>query len=198
MLSAALGLAVYLGTRLTAGGAPGNRGPISKIGVVNLPLIFKNYEKFKFLEKKIEGDIQKYRAREEKIRAAMMKIQQDKTQSAEAIQEKMKVKKRQLEDLGLEYKQDVGKKQEQQLVMLYKEVENMVKRVAAARGFEMVFQYSDATTDKDRYNPMLVRSKVLGGMCLPLYVAGGLDISEQVYKNLNYYYKNPPKSNRGQ
>jgi hypothetical protein len=64
----------------------------------------------------------------------------------------------------------------------------MVARVAQANGFEMVLQYSDADK-KDAYNPMVIQRKVVGGMCMPMYATPGLDISLQVYQNLNYYYQ---------
>jgi Skp family chaperone for outer membrane proteins len=196
VISAALGLAVYLGTRLTAGGAPGAKGPISKIGVVNLQLVVKKYQKFINLEKQLQDVTKKYRTKEEDIRTEMMGIQKDPKLSNEAKEQRLKAKKRELEDLAMDWKKKIGRQQEQELVQLYHEVEDMVARVAQYNGFEMILQYSDGTTEQERYSPGMIQRKSFPGTCVPAYVTKGLDISKQVYDNLNHYYKNPPKSRR--
>ena len=109
--------------------------------------------------------------------------------SVEEKEQQAKKYQRDLEDLGMQFKKEFAKKQEAQLVTLYQEVEDMVKRVAETYNFEMVLQYSDAPDPKDRNTPMNILRKVQGGMCGPMYAASGLDISHMVYYNLNEVYK---------
>jgi Skp family chaperone for outer membrane proteins len=202
-MAAAAALAValsYLGSGLWAqqGTAPAAR-PASKIGVVNLPLVIKNYKKYQNYEKILEGMAKEYTTREEALKAQLMKDKENLTKATDkdAIEQHMKQLQRQLEDYNAQFKKDFSKKQEEQLVLLYKEVEYMVSQVAKMNGLELVFQYGDVIDKKDAYNPAIIQRKVLGGMCLPMYAVGGLDISEQVYKSLNNWYDNASKSTTG-
>jgi Skp family chaperone for outer membrane proteins len=188
---AALGLAIYVGSLLADPAAGARPAPTSKIAVVNLPLIIKNYKKYTVYEKELEELAKSYQKREEAIKNQMSAAQakgQQATANRDAIEEELKELKRKGEDLGMEFKKVFAKKQEEQLVQLYREVEDMVKRVALSRNFEMVLQYSDAINPKDAYNPMIIQRKVLGGACLPMYAADGLDISTLVYQYLNQAY----------
>jgi Skp family chaperone for outer membrane proteins len=193
---AALAAAAYLGSRLWAQGATGTPKLQTKIAVINLPLVIKNYEKYKMYEKDLEEFAKGYQDKETKIKADMTKARNDGKLSPEDKEFQMKKYQRDLEDLGAQFKKEFSKKQEEQLVTLYQEVERMVAAVAQYNGFEMVLQYSDAIDPKDKNNPMIIQRKVLGGVCVPMYAAPGLDISKQVYDNLNHYYKNPPKTGK--
>ena len=76
------------------------------------------------------------------------------------------------------------------MVTLYREVEDMVKRVAVANNFSLVLQYGDVIKAEDAYNPRVIQQKVMSGMCLPMYAADGIDISPlPVYSYLNKDYK---------
>jgi hypothetical protein len=79
-------------------------------------------------------------------------------------------------------------------VTLYKEVEDMVKRVAESNGFSLVLQYGDVIDPKDAYNPRIIQHKVLGGVCMPMYAAKGMDISMFVCDCLNEKYEKAGRS----
>ncbi len=187
----ALALAVYLGSRLTAQTSTVAR-PTSKIAVINVPLVIKHYKKYQTYEGELKKIADGYEAEEAKLKKEMLSLQelaQKPEANRDKLEEDMKELKRRHEDLGQRFKKEMGKKQEDQLVQLYKEIEAMVARVAVSRGFEMVLQYTDVIEAKDKYNPVFVQRKVLGGMCLPLYIQSGLDISGDVIANLNYPYE---------
>jgi Skp family chaperone for outer membrane proteins len=187
---AALALAVYVAS-LWAQNTQG-RGPAlqTKVAVVNLPMVIKNYDKYKNYEKDLKEFAEGYQKKEEAIKAEMTKLRVDDKLSVEEKEQQAKRCQRDLEDLGLQFKKEIAKKQEAQLVTLYQEVEDMVKRVAETYNFEMVLQYSDAPDPKDRNTAMNILRKVQGGMCGPMYAASGLDISQMVYYNLNRLYNN--------
>jgi Skp family chaperone for outer membrane proteins len=193
---AALVVAAYVGSRLRAQGTTGGRAPTlqTKVAVVNLPLVIKQYKKYQNYEKELETFAKGFQAQEEQIKGKANIAKTDTKIPQEEKEQKLKEFQRQLEDLSMQFKKEFSKKQEMQLVTLYQEVEDMVKRVAVSNNFEMVLQYSDAIDAKDKNNPMIIQRKVLGGVCVPMYAAPGLDISELVYKNLNWYYDHPPKA----
>jgi Skp family chaperone for outer membrane proteins len=190
---AIVGIALYVGSRLCAQGTAAPR-PTSKIAVVNMQLVIEKYEKFINYKKELEAFIKSYQDRETSIKGLAMKAQEEAkapTANREAIEQKMEGYKRQLEDLGKEFKRELAKKQQAELVTLYREIEDMVKRVGVANSFEMVLQYNELIDPKEAYNPSLVAQKVHPGVCMPLYAAPGLDITAQVIANLNHYYKHP-------
>jgi Skp family chaperone for outer membrane proteins len=191
---AALALAAYVGSRLSAQGAGAAPALQTKVAVVNLPMVIKNYEKYKHYEDQLRDFAKGFQTEDEKLKGNLLRIQNNTTMSAEDKEQEGKKYTREREDLAMKFKKELAKKQEEQLVTLYQEVEDMVKRVAMANNFEMVLQYSDSPDPKDRNAPINILRKVQGGVCGPMYAAAGLDISKLVYDNLNWYYKNPPKA----
>jgi Skp family chaperone for outer membrane proteins len=188
---AVLGIALYVGSRLFAQGTAPPR-PTSKIAVVNMQQVIEKYEKFVNYKNELERFIKFYQEKETVIKGDALKAQEkakaNPIASRDTIEQEMEGYKRKLEDLGKEFKKELAKKQQAELVTLYREIEDMVKRVAIANSFEMVLQYNELIDPKDAYNPALISQKVHPGVCMPMYAAPGLDISAQVIKNLNFYY----------
>jgi Skp family chaperone for outer membrane proteins len=193
---AALGVGLYVGRGILAQQG-GTARPTSKIAVVNLPLVIKNYKKYETYEKELKKFVEGYQGREAELRTEMDKAQKDAAGGTDrdGAEQKLKGLKRAMEDLSMEFKKELAKRTDTELVQLYKEVEAMVAQVARYNGFEMVLQYGDVLDKKDAYNPMVIQKKVFGGMCLPMYAVNGLDISQQVSDNLNYYLEHPVNSN---
>jgi Skp family chaperone for outer membrane proteins len=184
---AILGIALYVGSRLFAQSTAAPRAT-SKIAVVNMQQVIEKYEKFVAYKKELEAFIKEYQGREAAIKGEAMKAQEDaktKALAQDLVEQKMEGFKRRLEDLGKEFKKELAKKQPAELVMLYKEIEDMVKRVAVTYGYEMVLQYNELIDPKDPYNPALVSQKVHPGVCMPMYANPSLDITSTVVYNLN-------------
>jgi Skp family chaperone for outer membrane proteins len=193
----ALGVAAYVASRLWAdpGSAVHGREKQLKIAVLNLPLVIKKYKKYDVYEADLKAYVEKQQTIETRYRNEMAKLQKDYTEGDptstkhDSLEQQIKEKKREMEDLGTNFKKEFSKRQEQQLVTLYREVEDMVKRVAEANNFSLVLQYGDVIDkDKDGYNPRIIQHKVLGGVCVPMYAADGIDISAAVARYLNNAY----------
>src|SRR5262249_9680005 len=107
--------------------------------------------------------------------------------------------KRQREDLTAELKQKLADVSDKQIVQLYKEVEEAVQKYALSNGFHLVSQYNESPNAKDRENPTYITQKLqrAGGACVPLYMAGGLDISTAIVNNLNQAYQPPAAATPG-
>jgi Skp family chaperone for outer membrane proteins len=173
----ALGCAIYASNKMWAQAPNPNppaapAQPKTKIGLVNLSRVIKEYNKFKTFQEEMKKAVEPFQGRD-----AALKTEGDKL-AKEAIQ-------RQLEDNKVEAQKSIGKKQEDQLVILYKDIRTVVDRFAQAHGFEMVLHYNDAVTPEEYWSAQNIARKMQAGALMPMYIQGGLDISHNIIATLN-------------
>jgi Skp family chaperone for outer membrane proteins len=197
---AALTTAAYCGAALWAqpalGGGVAPAG--TKIGVVNVGTVFTKYKKAQDFKDELQTAIKPFKDKADGWRKDMIQYQDaiqsgkfqidGKTYSKESLEKGILDRKRALEDMDREVRNLVGKKQEDQLVQLWKEVTGHIRAYGASKGFHMVFGYGDPMDPKEWDTFPNINRKMqgmdLGAVC-PLYVANGLDISEDVALSLN-------------
>jgi Skp family chaperone for outer membrane proteins len=198
---AALTVMAYVGSRLPAQ-APGAATPAqTRVAVVNLLQVIKNYNKAKFYESELDETLKPYRAKGEKLKADLIQWQNylsdPKNQQIPADQRETGEKsvtnlKRQMEDLEKEVRKVFAKKREQQVVQLYKEVDEAVKRYAVSNGLHLVLSFGEPVNPTDLYAAPNIARKLeginVGGACMPMYFADGMDISNAVVDSLNRAY----------
>jgi Skp family chaperone for outer membrane proteins len=198
---AALGVAAYVGTQLHAQQGPYPGGiqqtaastgaPAQSIGVVNLQAVVRNYQKWLDLERTFKEGLTHYNGEYEKIRqqALNLKAQLDKLPegdpSRESVQGQLKSAERQVEDLRETAKKQLGKFQDEQMVQIYREIQEAVTVCARARHIDMVLQYSDPTAAAEMYHPKVIMNKMGNPWCLPIYVDPQLDLTTTVTQMLN-------------
>jgi Skp family chaperone for outer membrane proteins len=172
-----------------------------RVGVINLHLVLKGYQKTKIYDAEVETIIAPMRKQGEKMKEDMKSWEnamkpgvagvtdENREQYAKAIRQT----KHALEELEAEASKKVTKKREEQLVQLYREIEDAVKRYATAQGFTMVLQYTEPEA-AEKYTPANIQRKLAGssqtGCTVPMYFHDALDISAAVIANLNAQY--PP------
>jgi Skp family chaperone for outer membrane proteins len=201
---AALGTAAYFGTQLaaqTTGGAPAaNAG--TRVAVVNVGTVFAKYEKAQEFKIQLQKLVEPYKTKAEGWRKEMIQYDEaikrgdnkvdGKAYAKEALEKAILERKRALEDMDREVRNLIGTKQEQQLVQLWKEINEGIRTYGQQRGFHMVFGYGDPIEAKDLETFANINRKMqgmdLGAVC-PLYVANGLDISDEVVASLNARHK---------
>ena len=201
----ALAATAYVGTRLWAQGTGTPAAPAqTRIAFVNIEIVFQNYNKAKTYKEEMEKTVAPFRAEAEKLKADMMKWQRELEDpvsqtkipdfNKERWAEGVKANKRKLEDLSAQVGKLVGKKNEEQVTQLYKEVNDMVQRYAGEKGFHVVLCYGEST----KLSPLGFEniSRKVQGMegtgCLSfMYIAPGLDISQPVTDALNRNYPGP-------
>jgi Skp family chaperone for outer membrane proteins len=196
------GLAVltagYLGSQLLAQQTASPPAQ-TRVGFVNIVTVFQNYKKAMIYKEETEALIKPNREKAERLRMEMQKWQQDlqndpKIYSNPAERERYEhfilKNKRDIEDLARDVQRLVGKKNEDQIVQLYKEVNDAVKRCALAGGFHVVLAYGE--NQKQGADPLnfanisrKVQGMEMGGAIVPMYMADGLDISMAVADSLN-------------
>jgi Skp family chaperone for outer membrane proteins len=201
---AALGVLAYVGNHLRAQ-APGSGAAApaqTRIAVINLLQVIKNYNKAKFYESELEETLKPFRAKAEQLKSDLVKWQNymNDPKTAATITQETKEQgeksviniKRQIEDLDKEARKAFGKKRETQIVQLYKEVDDAVKRYAPANGFHLVLAYGEPVNAADMYSPPNIARKLegiqMGGACMPIFFSEGMDISAPVVDALNRSY----------
>ncbi len=200
---AALGVAVYVGSKLWAQAPGGGAAPPAqtRVAVINLLQVIKNYNKAKFYETELEETLKPYRAKAEKMKGDLVqwqtylsdpKNQQIKQEDRDKGEQSITSLKRQLEDLDKEARKAFGKKREQQVVQLYQEINEHVKAYAPSHGFHLVLAYGEPVTTADLFAAANIARKLegiqMGGACMPMYFAEGMDISGAIVETLNRAY----------
>jgi Skp family chaperone for outer membrane proteins len=194
---AALGLAVYLGSRLWAQPPAGAvQAPAqTKVALVNLVQVIKNYHKYKTFEDEQKNLAKPFEERNKALQENLKQWQKvlenpgSTPQDKEKAEKEIKERKRQIEDNVAEFKRALGKRSDDQLVQLYREVEDATQRYAGNNGFSVVLQYNEPPVAAERYSAMNIQRKLQAaaatGCCIPVFIAPGLDITDGVVANLN-------------
>jgi Skp family chaperone for outer membrane proteins len=180
------------------GGTPATTTPppavTLRLRILNLNQVIKTYKRtesmqaeFKAHYKQFEDD---YKVLKEKSEARTKQMQdpQYTTQQKELIEKEIKRLQREMAEKNEEMRAALAKKEGEMVTLLYKEVDEAVRKYAQSAGIEMVLFYNDAITDSDRFNPMNIARKISAGACYPMYLAPGLDISNDIAKILNDKY----------
>jgi Skp family chaperone for outer membrane proteins len=170
--------------------APAAPAPTSKIAVVNLQKVIKDYVKFKNMQAEMKAKADGYRQTMEafatQIKNKQTQADQPTTSSEmkERLIKEIKDLQRQGQDKGEEFQANLQKAQFEQLVATYKDISAAVEAFARARGIEMVMQYQDGV-GPEMYLPAFFTRRMSNGACQPLYTAPGVDITESVIQMLN-------------
>ena len=183
----------FLASKITAQNTAGARPADlrSKVALLNLSHVLKNYTKAIAIQNDLKDMFQPLQTRQ-KAKAAQMqqlaKEAQVKPDQREILERQARALKRELEDLDNEAQALLGKKQDETLVSLYKDVQDACSRVAMSSGFDMVLHYNDATTSAEYWSPANIGRKLQAGACMPLFYSQGTDISLDVINALNTAY----------
>jgi Skp family chaperone for outer membrane proteins len=203
---AAFGVAVYFGTRLGAQGG-GSAAPVAtRVGVVNVGIVFTKYEKAKVFKDELQKKVMPFKDKMDKWRKETIEYQ-DMIQKGdfskykkEDLEKAVVDRKRALEDTDREVRNLVGKQSEEQLVYLWREIAERVSLYGRQNGFHVVLGYGDPMDAKDLNTFANINRKMQGmdfGGVTPLYIADGLDISEGVVQSLNASYAQGSKAGVG-
>ncbi|MFO0907912.1 MAG: OmpH family outer membrane protein [Isosphaeraceae bacterium] len=193
----AQGAAQDSGVRKTAG-QTGAAAPTPKLaapvppvfGTVDIETVFKNYDKVKVQQ-------EEFKARAEAKSKELMKIQAEAQESmaklakmtpnsvdAKKIEDHITQLKAQLEAGREQAQRDFAMQESEMLATLYKEVQDMVRRIAEYRGMTYVVQVSNEPVAGSNPN------SVMAAMARTVvYADPRNDITKDVYYNLNRAYQ---------
>jgi Skp family chaperone for outer membrane proteins len=177
----------------------------TRFAVVNIGLVFNNYEKAQVFKKELESTLQPYKVKAKTLqdRIADWEAQISRNPPApktEELRVKVRDAKRQLEDMSSEITRLIGKKQEDNLVQLWKEVQAGIHSYATQNGIEVVFGYGDPIEKELLGLFPSVNRKMQAmdlGSTVPLFVTPRAEIGDAVADLLNKQYRsqknNTPK-----
>lgn len=172
--------------------APGGGAPQTKVALINLSQVFKGYTKVTNYANENKTMLEPFTTKAKLIQTQieLHTKELEKKDLPEAkrfeYEKNLKAYQRQMEDLSNEAKLLFSKKNEEQMLIVYKEVMDMAERYAAAHGFELVMHYNDVPrTATDFYSAGNVSRKIQAGACIPMYIHPGLDITQGVVDTLN-------------
>lgn len=198
-----LGAGLYVGSRgwAQAPAAGGAAAPAAtmRLRLVNLQHVIKNYKRTEALRnehtavfKKYDDDINKMKTELDGRNKQLVDPQY--AAHKEGIEKEIKRLQRDIQDKGEEARTALAKKEGELITLIYNEVEDAVRKYAAMNGIELVMHYNDAVADADRRSANNIARKMSAGACMPMYMAGGLDISQEIVETLNKQYTGPSAS----
>ncbi len=178
------------------GGAPAQPAAQqgTKIAIVNIGQVFNEYKRAVAFKKELEQTLTPYKDKAKKL-TDQIKVLEDElrkptldAKTGAQFQDSIKANKRALEDMSAEISRLLGKKQEDNLVTLWKEVNMGIDAVAKAYGFQIVLGYGDPM-EKELLNQFPNVNRKMQAMDLgstvPLYIHNSVDLSPIIVQTLN-------------
>lgn len=170
--------------------------PLSgKTVYLNLSYVVKNYQKYIDHIEAMRKELNLHEAKVDEKKAAIAAfakgIKPDlPAEEQEKAKEKLAQLQRELEILTDGWKKHLGRKSDEQIVILYREVQLVAHLLAATEGYDAVLHFNDALPNSpEYYGAENIARKMQAGANIPLYVRPELDISPVVLKQLNKMYK---------
>lgn len=195
---ATLAAGVYLASRVgaqtyqPAQGTQPTAAPLrSRIAVINMVQVLKNYKKFQNAEAEVKAQVQKVDSQLEVKNGEALKMKKSFQEATDpnvrdGLEKDLKKLQREMQELQEDTRKNVMKLQGELSVQIYKEVEDAVKLFAKVNDIELVLHFNDAMTQVDYYSPANVQRKLLTvGPLMPMYFDPRMDISMAVTKMLN-------------
>ena len=194
MAGATLAVGFYVGNHVRAqqGGQQAARPPLmTRVGLVNIAQVIKNYNKFKAYQEAIKKEIEPLNKEIEakKNQISVMKTQMEKPETPaaqkEQLEKQIKDMSRQMQDKMEEANKSFSKRSLDQLKIIYMDVEGAIKSLARGQGWELVFQYSDVVDPAEKYSPASIQAKLGNQACFPIYNDDRMDVTAAVIDMLN-------------
>ena len=192
------GLGLFVASSLTGRVEAQQTGSGTRVALVNVGLVFSKYEKAKFYKSELENTLKPFKDQGESIKAEMIKyaepLKKNPTMEPklrEQYEQYLLSLKRKMEDLDMQARKLIGKKQEDQIVMLYKEVAGAVQAYAQANGIQLVLGFGEQV-EGDMFSFININRKMQGmdlGSTTPFFQVGGVDISQAIADTLNTHYR---------
>jgi Skp family chaperone for outer membrane proteins len=195
---ATLGVGVYLGSCLWAqqpasSSARPAAAPLqTRIALVNLGEVIKNYQKFKMYQEQLKNDSLPLQKELEQKRAlavakdAEAKKPETPADKREQLLKEIKVMEREMQDKVDEANNTFGKRRMDQLVTIYKDVQAAVGAYARSYAIELVLQYSEGN-ETEKFSPTNLQQKLGNQACMPIYNDPRMDITQSVITMLNQH-----------
>jgi Skp family chaperone for outer membrane proteins len=174
--------------------------PGTRVAVVNINSVLKNYQKAQYLNNSIKSEVQGYAEKMNKIKEEVAKRQAEVTKPTTTAPQREQMEKevvayqRQLQDLDNEARKTITAKQGSIAVQIFREIETVVDAVAKTNNFDLVLSYPDATTKDEMYVTDNVVRKLASQAAIPLFYKPHIDLTGAVITTLNASFPAPTGS----
>lgn len=193
----------YFSTFVFAQGTQPAQVQGTKVAVVNIGLVFNKYERAKAFKRELEATLEQPRKEAKKLMEEMdgwaEKIRKNPTMAKverDSLEDAIYKHKQRLDTMNRDITKLLGKKSEDNLVVLWKEVNDCIEAVSKAYGFQVVMGYGDPMEKNDLNLFPNVNRKMQAmdaGSTVPLYVHGSVDLSSAVADTLNHWLQEAQK-----
>jgi Skp family chaperone for outer membrane proteins len=189
--------AVYFASQLWAKPSPAGAPPQTRVAILNLRLVIKQYDRYKqFIEairKEEAGYIEAMKKKQKQ--ADELGTQADGLPAAarEAREQEIRSLQRELENLKDKARKEVSEKSTREMVTVYKLVREAATRYAKANNIDLVLHYEGAIEKDEVDSPALVLRNLNAGGCTPLHWDPSLDITAPIIEALNTDFKREGK-----
>jgi Skp family chaperone for outer membrane proteins len=182
---------------------PAGAGHGTRLAVLNLKYVVMNYKKWQRFTEELKAEYKKYEERVQTLNREMEGLKKEMAAATDS-EEKRKIEKQgkkvqqQMQQIADEAKRGLGKKETDELVIIYKDIATAVAEFARANDIDLVMHYNDATTDAEMRSPQNIQRKMVTGPTTPLYYkAADVEISQEILKMLNDRYAADPPAAPG-
>jgi Skp family chaperone for outer membrane proteins len=195
----ALALGVYVGGAVVAeppraAGTPSTPSVLARtrIALVNLHEVFKNYRKFQVFREQLKAEADGYervlKDKNQRLEALQNEYKKTETtqQRKDQIESEARTIKIEMEDVKQTATKKLTKIQDDQLTTIYLEVDQVVRDYAKGNEIDLVLRYNEEWTN-DFYSPENVVRR-LNMAFWPMYYDKSMDITNQVLDVLNRKY----------
>jgi Skp family chaperone for outer membrane proteins len=171
--------------------------PATRVAVVNINSVLKNYNKAQYLNSSIKSEVQNYATTMNKIKEEIAKRQAEVAKPGitppdrERMEKEVVAFQRQLQDLDNDARKKITAKQGDIAVQIFREIETVVDAVAKTNNFDLVLSYPDATTKDEMYVTDNVVRKLASQAAIPLYYKPHVDLTAAVITTLNASFPAP-------
>jgi Skp family chaperone for outer membrane proteins len=185
---AAIGFMLF-GMRQAPTAAPAPAKPQTKVAVLNLSYVMKNYKKWKQLQEQYKTKQDAFETEVRQIKAAV-DLKQQQAATAEDI-DRRKALKNEVQDLlnrmserTEEGKKQLGELEKEAFAKTYVDIRSASETYAKANGIELIMHCRDGTPEQQN-DTAIIAIKYEQTCLYPLYVAPGMDISKEIVAMLN-------------
>jgi Skp family chaperone for outer membrane proteins len=184
-----LGAAVYFGSKLWAQPARPAASAQTRVAMLNLRWVIKNYVKYQqfidLMKQEEKKFISTMQDKQKELEAKAKQAEKLEGAAREAKEQEMRNLQRDMEDHKLKIRKEVAQKSNDEMVKVYKEVRDAAYRHAQAHNFDLVLHFEGPADKQEVDSPVLVMRNINAGGCVPLYWNPSLDISGHVLTSLN-------------
>ncbi len=179
--------------------ASAQSAPSTKIGVVNILKVVKDFKKAEALGTRILADVSRYeidlnkKKEDLKKRQAEIQIMPEGPQK-DQFSKDLRHQIEQLQDEDQAAQKDIKTRREDMAVEIHKNIQTVIDSLARHYGFEMVLTCPDVTTPEEHNKIADAMRHITAQGAYVAWRDPRLDITEDCIKWLNYYYKAPEGS----